>query len=221
MLVAFAMMIPWLLAGLSSHLCTRAGERVKVCLPVDGAERLPTCDPLSSEPLLPATSQALPVAYCSQVAADSTQGALEIVDLVGMGTRIGDVHGNRGRVHLRARGHRGEIPPEQRIGVLAATSRVIAVHLEGGGAAVVGGGRVLSYLVSAELVRFLVSAAAVPDRTISTTKVSATKSAVITVTAYRFGQLWRMPPRSHAAAARDTLPLFIGRPRSMNSAPGC
>src|SRR5215212_4447720 len=74
-LVAFAMMIPWLLDGLVSHLCTRAGERVKVRLPVVGAERLPTCDPLSSEPLAPATSQALPEAYCSQVA-DSTQGRL-------------------------------------------------------------------------------------------------------------------------------------------------
>src|SRR3954447_20231773 len=73
-LVAFARMIPWLLAGLSSHLCTRAGERVKVRMPVVGAERLPTCDPLSSEPLAPAASQALPEAYCSQVAADSTQG---------------------------------------------------------------------------------------------------------------------------------------------------
>jgi hypothetical protein len=40
-LVALAMTIPLLLAGLSSQLCTRAGERLKVCLPFAESLRCP------------------------------------------------------------------------------------------------------------------------------------------------------------------------------------
>lgn len=57
-LVAFAMMMPLLLVGLSTQLCTKAGERAKVVLPVVEGETLPTTVvPLSREPLAPATCQ--------------------------------------------------------------------------------------------------------------------------------------------------------------------
>ena len=62
-LVAFAIMIPLLLAGLSNHLCTKVGERDKVRLPVVEGDTVPTTVvPLSSEPLAPAICQEFPAA---------------------------------------------------------------------------------------------------------------------------------------------------------------
>ena len=73
------MTMPWLLAELSNQLCTKPGERAKVCVPFFGADTLPVdCASLSSEPLAPATSQGLLAAYRSQVSADSTHARLSL-----------------------------------------------------------------------------------------------------------------------------------------------